>query len=123
MAENYKKAVEYLKERFGKESVLVQVFIRDLLQLDISKNKCELSSLYDKPQTRIRSLNSLGLIKDKYADILFSLVESTLPIDIVKMSDRQRHLVHDTQGKSNLDLLMDFVKNEVDSEFRVKISR
>ncbi|GBL93122.1 hypothetical protein AVEN_216474-1 [Araneus ventricosus] len=32
-AENYKKAVEYLKERFGKESVLIQVYIRDLLQL------------------------------------------------------------------------------------------
>ncbi|GBM73945.1 hypothetical protein AVEN_29608-1 [Araneus ventricosus] len=39
------------------------------------------------------------------------------------MWDRQRHLVQDTQGKSDLDLLMEFVKNEVDSEFRVKISR
>ncbi|GBM14635.1 hypothetical protein AVEN_84131-1, partial [Araneus ventricosus] len=122
-AENYKKAVEYLKERFGKESVLVQVYIRDLLQLVIAKNKCELSTLYDKLQTRLRSLDSLGLTKDKYADILFPLIESTLPVDIVKMWDRQRHLVQDTQGKSDLDLLMDFVKNEVDSEFRVKISR
>ncbi|GBN66453.1 hypothetical protein AVEN_114146-1, partial [Araneus ventricosus] len=110
-AENYKKAVEYLKERFGKESVLVQVYIRDLLQLVIAKNKCELSTLYDKLQTRIRSLDSLGLTKDKYADILFPLIESTLPVDIVKMWDRQRHLVQDTQGKSDLDLLMDFVKN------------
>ncbi|GBN57735.1 hypothetical protein AVEN_255022-1 [Araneus ventricosus] len=122
-AENYKKAIEYLKERFGKENVLVQVYIRDLLQLVISKNKFKLSSLYDKLQTRIRSLNSLGLTKDKYVDILFPLVESTLPIDILKMWDRQRHLVQDTQGKSDLDLLMNFVKNEVDSEFRIKISR
>ncbi|GBM98591.1 hypothetical protein AVEN_215101-1 [Araneus ventricosus] len=122
-AENYKKAVEYLKERFGKESVLVQVYIRDLLQLVISKNKCELSTLYDKLQTRIWSLDSLGLAKDKCADILYPLIESTLPVDIVKMWDRQKHLVQDTQGKSDLDLLMDFVKNEVDSEFRVKISR
>ncbi|GBO41777.1 hypothetical protein AVEN_73271-1, partial [Araneus ventricosus] len=96
-AENYKKAVEYLKERFGKESALVQVYIKDLLQLVISKNKCELSTLYDKLQTGIRSLDSLGLTKDKYADILFPLVESTLPIDIVKMWDRQRHLVQDIQ--------------------------
>ncbi|GBL73942.1 hypothetical protein AVEN_230878-1 [Araneus ventricosus] len=100
-AENYKKAFEYLKERFGKESVLIQVYIRDLLQLVISKNKCELSSLYDKLQTRIRSLDSLGLTKDKYANILFPLVESTLPIDTVKMLDRQRHLVKDTQVNSN----------------------
>ncbi|GBN15004.1 hypothetical protein AVEN_78233-1 [Araneus ventricosus] len=81
------------------------------------------SSRVSQGETRIRSLDSLGLTKDKYADILSSLIESTLPIDIVKMWDRQRHLVQDTQGKSDLDLLMDFVKNEVDSEFRVKISR
>ncbi|GBM54905.1 Retrovirus-related Pol polyprotein from transposon TNT 1-94 [Araneus ventricosus] len=96
-AENYKKAVEYIKERFRKESVLAQVYIKDSLQLVISKNMCELSTLYDKLQTRIRSLDSLGLTKDKYADILFPLVESTLPIDIVKMWDRQRHLVQDIQ--------------------------
>ncbi|GBM48197.1 hypothetical protein AVEN_72474-1 [Araneus ventricosus] len=82
-AQNYKKAVEYLMERFGKETVLKQLYIRDLLQLVISKNKCELSSLYDKLQTRIQSLASLGLTKEKYADILFPLVESILPIDIV----------------------------------------
>ncbi|GBN28406.1 hypothetical protein AVEN_88872-1 [Araneus ventricosus] len=96
-AENYKKAVEYLKERFGKESILVQVYIRDLLQLVISKNEFELSTLYDKLQTRIRSLDSLRLTKDKYVDILFPLIESTLPIDIVKMWDRQRHLVQDAR--------------------------
>ncbi|GBO30572.1 hypothetical protein AVEN_76240-1 [Araneus ventricosus] len=37
-AENYKKAVEYLKERFGEENVSIQVCICDLLlQLVISK--------------------------------------------------------------------------------------
>ncbi|KAF8789925.1 hypothetical protein HNY73_005021 [Argiope bruennichi] len=41
------------------------------------------------------------------------------------MWERQRHLVMATQGKSDLDLLdllMEFVKNEVDSEFGVKIA-
>ncbi|GFY38863.1 integrase catalytic domain-containing protein, partial [Trichonephila inaurata madagascariensis] len=120
---NYKKAIEYLKERYGNTSVLIQVYIRDLLQLVMAKNKSDLSSLYNKLQARIRALDSLGLTKDKYADILFPLVESALPVD-VKLWERQRHLsTNKNQGKTDLDLLMEFIKNEVDSEFRVKIAR
>ncbi|GFW38571.1 uncharacterized protein TNCV_4149431 [Trichonephila clavipes] len=44
-AANYKKAIEYLKERYGNTSVLIQVYIRDLLQLVAAKNKSDLSSL------------------------------------------------------------------------------
>ncbi|GFW54679.1 DUF1758 domain-containing protein [Trichonephila clavipes] len=36
-AANYKKAMEYLKERYGNTSVLIQVYIRDLLQLVMAK--------------------------------------------------------------------------------------
>ncbi|GFY38864.1 integrase catalytic domain-containing protein, partial [Trichonephila inaurata madagascariensis] len=56
-------------------------------------------------------------------DILFPLVESALPVD-VKLWERQQHLsTNKNQGKTDLDLLMEFIKNEVDSEFRVKIAR
>ncbi|GFU45592.1 integrase catalytic domain-containing protein [Trichonephila clavipes] len=90
----------------------------------MAKNKSDFSSLYDKLQTRIRALDSLGLTKDKYADILFPLVESALSVDIVKLWERQRRLsTNENQSKTGLDLLMEFIKNEVDSEFRVKIAR
>ncbi|GFU81413.1 integrase catalytic domain-containing protein [Trichonephila clavipes] len=46
-AANDKKAIEYLKERYGSTSVLIQVYIRDFLQLVMAKNKSDLSSLYD----------------------------------------------------------------------------
>ncbi|GFY66603.1 integrase catalytic domain-containing protein [Trichonephila inaurata madagascariensis] len=66
---------------------------------------------------------TLGLTKDKHADLLFPLVESALPVD-VKLWERQRHLSTDkNRGKTDLDLLMEFIKIEVDSEFRVKIAR
>ncbi|GFS74817.1 DUF1758 domain-containing protein [Trichonephila clavipes] len=84
-AANYKKAIEYLKEKYGNTSVLIQVYIRNLLQLVMAKNKSDLSSLYDKLKTRIRALDYLGLIKNKYADILFPVVESALQIDVVKL--------------------------------------
>ncbi|GFW37844.1 uncharacterized protein TNCV_4630491 [Trichonephila clavipes] len=64
-AANYKKAIEYLKERYGNISVLIRVYIRDLFQLVMAKNKSDLSFLYDKLQTRIRALDSLGWTKDK----------------------------------------------------------
>ncbi|GFW13387.1 integrase catalytic domain-containing protein [Trichonephila clavipes] len=67
---------------------------------------------------------TLGLTKDKYADILFPLVESALPVDVVKLWERRRNLSTDkNQVKTDLDLLMEFIKNEVDGEFRVKIAR
>ncbi|GFX11472.1 DUF1758 domain-containing protein [Trichonephila clavipes] len=62
-AANYIKAIEYLKERYGNTSVLIQVYIRDLLQLVMVKNESDLSSLYDKLQTRIHALDSLDLTK------------------------------------------------------------
>ncbi|GFW22638.1 DUF1758 domain-containing protein [Trichonephila clavipes] len=64
-AANYKKTKEYLKERYGNTSVLIQVYIRELLRLVLAKNKSDLSSLYDKLQIRIRALDSLGLTKNK----------------------------------------------------------
>ncbi|GFX98676.1 integrase catalytic domain-containing protein [Trichonephila clavipes] len=100
-AANYKKAIEYLKERYGNSSVWIQVYIRDLLQQVMAKIKSDLSSLYDKLQTRIRALDSLGLTKDKYTDILFPLVESALPVDIVKLWERQRHLSTDKSGRGS----------------------
>ncbi|GFY03557.1 uncharacterized protein TNCV_3211941 [Trichonephila clavipes] len=45
-------------------------------------------------------------------------------VDVVKLWERKRHLSTDkNQGKTDLQLLMEFIKNEVDSEFRVKIAR
>ncbi|GFU92700.1 uncharacterized protein TNCV_8251 [Trichonephila clavipes] len=52
-AANYPKAVDQLKERFGREDLLVQIYVRDLLTI-VMKNavsgraKTDLSRLYDE---------------------------------------------------------------------------
>ncbi|GFT21856.1 uncharacterized protein TNCV_3179611 [Trichonephila clavipes] len=52
-AENYPKAIDQLKERFGREDLLVQIYVRELLNL-VMKNavsgrtKTDLSALYDE---------------------------------------------------------------------------
>lgn len=50
--ENYQKAIDHLKSRFGKDNVLIEVYIRDLLKLVLSnvngQQKVQLATLYDQ---------------------------------------------------------------------------
>ncbi|GFY30350.1 uncharacterized protein TNCV_4066001 [Trichonephila clavipes] len=60
-AENYLKAIDQLKERFGREDLLVQIYVLELLNL-VMKNavsgrtKTDLSALYDELEGKLRSL-------------------------------------------------------------------
>lgn len=124
-ADNYPKAVGYLKERFGNESVLIQVYIRELLHLVIKeKRDMDLPSLYDKLQTQLMALDSLGVTQEKYADIIFPLVESCLPSDTIRAWERSRFTsASEISGKNDLDSLIKFLKHEVESELRIKLAR
>lgn len=51
--------------------------------------------------------------------MLLSLIESALPAYFIKIWEHQRKTSGEA-GKSYLDLVMDFVKNEVETEFRLK---
>ncbi|GFS50875.1 integrase catalytic domain-containing protein [Trichonephila clavipes] len=87
--------------RFGQEDVLIQVYVRELLKLVLQNaevNKVNLSSLYDKIEAQLRALESLGVIKDKYAAMLFPLVESCLPAEILRAWDRYVGYSSDESG-------------------------
>ncbi|GFW20520.1 uncharacterized protein TNCV_4547871 [Trichonephila clavipes] len=77
-AENYPKAIDQLKERFCREDLLVQIYVRELLNL-VMKNavsgrtKTDLSALYDELEGKLRSLESLGRTQEKYGDFLTPL--------------------------------------------------
>ncbi|GFW90039.1 integrase catalytic domain-containing protein [Trichonephila clavipes] len=89
--ENYRKAFEYLRMRFGQEDVLIQVYVRELLKLVLQNTeikKVNLSSLYDKIEAQLRALESLGVTKEKYAAMLFPLVEFCLPAEILRAWER-----------------------------------
>ncbi|GFU44491.1 uncharacterized protein TNCV_1506131 [Trichonephila clavipes] len=56
-SENYSKAVQQLKIRFGRKDLLVQIYVRDLLSL-VMKNatagrNSDLESLYDMLETKL----------------------------------------------------------------------
>ncbi|GFW88111.1 uncharacterized protein TNCV_217831 [Trichonephila clavipes] len=70
-AANYPKAVDQLKERFGREDLLVQIYVRDLLTM-VMKNavsgraKTDISRLYDELEGKLRALESLGRTQERF---------------------------------------------------------
>ncbi|KAF2898469.1 hypothetical protein ILUMI_07705 [Ignelater luminosus] len=81
--DNYIKVIEALKKRLGKEEILVEVYVRELLKLFINNNQNSktkrLSIMFDTLEPHLRSLKFLGVTREKYAAMLFSLVEFSLP--------------------------------------------
>lgn len=70
--ENYAKVIKSLKWRFGREDILVEVYIRELLKLLVNKvisnqNKDNITVLYDKIETRLRGPETLGIATDTCA--------------------------------------------------------
>ena len=60
-AANFTKVIESLKTRFGRDDLLVEVYVRELLKLVLNKSRGSLSSVYDKLETHLRALESLGV--------------------------------------------------------------
>lgn len=126
-SENYPKAIEYMKSRFGNDKILIEVYVRELLKLVVNNSnnrKSTLSTLYDKLQTQLRALESLGVTSDKYAAMLYPLVESALPDEILMAWQRSMNQSrNEDDDEDQLSLLLKFIGNEVDSEIRLKMAR
>ncbi len=91
LVDNYAKAISALKQRFGKEELLVEVYVQKLLKLVINITQGEkqcVSKMSNKLETQLRSLESLRVTSDKYASMLYPLVESSLPEDNLRAWQR-----------------------------------
>ncbi|GFW58310.1 DUF1758 domain-containing protein [Trichonephila clavipes] len=99
-AENYPKAIDQLKEKFGREDLLVQIYVR-----------------------KLRSLESLGRTQEKYGDFLTPLVESCLPEEILMAWERKRNTETGAKGSRTLEHLMTFLRLEVQGEEMVQLAK
>lgn len=127
--ENYAKVITSLKNRFGRDDLQIEVYVRELLQL-VLKNAVTpakdvlLSSLYDKIESQLRALESLGVTTDKCAAMLFPLVESSLPEELLRAWQRSssvrstmaQNAEDTTQAKDRLTQLVKFLEGEVQNE-------
>ncbi|UYV65304.1 hypothetical protein LAZ67_3003885 [Cordylochernes scorpioides] len=130
-AANYPLAISTLKERFGREDMLVEVYVRDLIAITLEnahgRNTTPFSTVYVRLSSQLRALGSLGVTTDKCAAILYPMVESALPEDLFVAWERTRHHHKpDEDGKHNssealLEKLMEFLKHE-HKRYRIYIS-
>lgn len=132
--DNYDKVITSLKNRFGREDIQIEVYVRELLQLVLQNamspgKNVVLSSLYDKIESHLRALESLGVTTDKCAAMLFPLVESSLPEELLRVWQRSSFnssSSHDTMGadksKNKLTQLIKFLEEEVENELRISMA-
>ncbi|XP_050517597.1 uncharacterized protein LOC126892168 [Diabrotica virgifera virgifera] len=133
--DNYTKIIDCLISRFGRDDLQIEVYVRELLKLVInntsSGNKLDISLLYDRLETQLRALETLGIKSDKYAAMLFPLVESCLPADLLRIWQRFPEDVGSQTSinsagistiENRLKSLMQFLKNEVDNEQHVSLA-
>ncbi|GFW89726.1 integrase catalytic domain-containing protein [Trichonephila clavipes] len=121
--ENYPLAIESLVERYGRNELLIDFYVRELLKLVLNnatkKKQDSLSGLYNKLSTQLRALSSLGITTDQCRIILYPLVESALPTHILRSFERQRK----NNETATLDSIVSFLKSEMQSEEKIKLSR
>jgi hypothetical protein len=129
--ENYPKVVTALKERFGKDELLVEVYVRELLKLVINnvnnREDVELFKMFDKLESHLRALESLGVTTKNNAPMLFPLVESSIPEEVLRAWTRSplfsKDGSHENPQKTKLDFLLEFLKNEIEGEERSTLAR
>ncbi|GBL54168.1 hypothetical protein AVEN_92-1, partial [Araneus ventricosus] len=125
--DNYPKAIDCLKTRFGRNDLQVEVYVRELLKLvlkNANSNFCSnnLCALYDNLEQQIRALETLGVTTDKSAALLYPLVESCMPEDFLRAWQRSSNFDLGSDSKKRLDSLLKFLKTEVESEERINLA-
>ncbi|CAL8109546.1 unnamed protein product [Orchesella dallaii] len=128
-ADNYPKVVEALKARFGKDELLVEVYVRELLKLVIhnvcqSKDQIDLAKLFDQLESHLRALESLGVSSEKYNAMLYPMVESCLPVNVLRAWQRSSLWKEEvTDKETKLHHMMVFLRGEVEGEQRISLAR
>ncbi|GIX70989.1 hypothetical protein CEXT_746511 [Caerostris extrusa] len=125
-SENYPKVISAFTERFGNQEILTEIYVRELLKLIIQnvhsqgKDKLPLMTLFDKIESHIRALESLGVNQNSNAAWLFPMVESCLSAELIRVW--QRSVLFNAKGP-RLSNLLEFLRKEVEGEQRVKLAR
>ncbi|GBM68064.1 hypothetical protein AVEN_66738-1 [Araneus ventricosus] len=122
--DNYPKAIDCLKTRFGRHDLQVEVYVREFLKLVqllkfFSNNLC---AIYDNLEQQIRALETLGVTTDKSAALLYPLVESCMPEDFLRAWQRSLNFHLGNDSKKGLDSLLKIFKAEVESEERINLA-
>ena len=110
--ENYQKAVDLLKTRFGKSQQVISAHMRELLNMQMSSNEKanNLRALYDNIQVHVRGLESLGVSSKQYGSLLIPVIMSRMPSEITLQIARKT-----SQDVWEIDEIMDIILAEIEA--------
>ncbi|GBN10837.1 hypothetical protein AVEN_132555-1 [Araneus ventricosus] len=125
--DNYPKAIDYLKTRFGRHDLQVEIYARELLKLVLKNANSDfcsnnLRALYDNLEQQILAPETLCVTTDKSAALLYPLVESCMPEDFLRAWQRSFNFHLGSDSKKRLNSLLKFNKTEVESEERINLA-
>ncbi|GFR17266.1 DUF1758 domain-containing protein [Trichonephila clavata] len=122
----YKTVIKNLKTRFADDKMLIELYVRELLKLILNQShNMSFTDLVDQLDTYLRCLENLGVTKEKYACMLYPLVEASIPEQILIAWERERNSIsrNSTANTHDLDLLIHFLRSEVVSAERLRIAK
>ncbi|GFQ94175.1 gag-Pol polyprotein [Trichonephila clavata] len=122
----YKTVIKNLKTRFADDKMLIELYVRELLKLILNQShNMSFTDLVDQLDTYLRCLENLGVTKEKYACMLYPLVEASIPEQILIAWERERNSIsrNSTANTHDLDLLIQFLPSEVVSAERLRIAK
>ncbi|KAJ8941034.1 hypothetical protein NQ318_015510 [Aromia moschata] len=137
MSENYQKIISSMLSRFGREDLQIEVYVREVLKLILtnaaSQQKMEIATLHDQIETQLRALETLGITSDKCSALLYPLIESCLPHELLRAWQRSASFskcepedVSNGSSTCTLEIrlkkLMAFLKHEVENEQRITLA-
>ena len=80
---NYTKALNLLKERYGQPHKIVQTYMQALVNIQPPTNTLHsLRNFYDKTETYVRGLESLGQTEESYGGLLVPVMLGKLPAEV-----------------------------------------
>ncbi|GBN10294.1 hypothetical protein AVEN_54462-1 [Araneus ventricosus] len=81
-----------------------------------------MTSLYDKLESYLRALGTLGVMTDKCASILYPMVESCFLEEFLRAWNRCPSSCSSADAKQRLTNLMNFFRTEIEGEERINLS-
>ena len=89
-SENYHHARDVLEKRYGKPQLVISTHMSKLMKLKEVRttNTKELPSLYDKVESNVRALTSLGVVREQVGPMLIPIILDKLP-DAIRLQVSQ----------------------------------
>ena len=113
---NYMEAIAILKKRYGNKQLIINRHMEILLKLEpvtSPTNLRALRTLYDRVESHVRGLKSLGVSAGSYGSLLSSVLMEKLPSELRLIISRAI-----TEDQWDLETLLQIVEREIDARER-----